>query len=173
MQRRLAAVFIGVAAMLAVGRVAAHHSFAAEFDANAPFELTGNVTKIAGAHNIKAGLFVEHTTRPAQRASTYNGTITFNSDGSNPLNTNVGYANALIGAISQYQESDGHPEAHGQFMNTEWYVQDNWRVKQNFTIDAGLRFYYLTPAGRARLDAELEQWQRLSHGVALVIGAAT
>ena len=30
-------------------------------------------------------------------------------------------------------------------MNTEWYVQDNWRVKQNFTIDAGLRFYYLTP----------------------------
>ena len=30
-------------------------------------------------------------------------------------------------------------------MNTEWYVQDNWRLKQNFTIDAGLRFYYLTP----------------------------
>ena len=35
--------------------------------------------------------------------------------------------------------------AHGQFMNTEWYVQDNWRVKQNFTIDAGVRFYYITP----------------------------
>ena len=30
-------------------------------------------------------------------------------------------------------------------MNTELYVQDNWRVKQNFTLDAGVRFYYITP----------------------------
>ena len=30
-------------------------------------------------------------------------------------------------------------------MNTEFYVQDNWRVKPKFTIDAGVRFYYLTP----------------------------
>ena len=30
-------------------------------------------------------------------------------------------------------------------MITEWYAQDNWRVKRNFTIDAGIRFYYMTP----------------------------
>ena len=30
-------------------------------------------------------------------------------------------------------------------MNTEFYVQDNWRVTRNFTIDAGVRFYYITP----------------------------
>ena len=47
--------------------------------------------------------------------------------------------------VTQYQESDGHPSAHGQFMNTEFYVQDNWRVRRNFTIDAGVRFYYITP----------------------------
>ena len=86
-----------------------------------------------GAHNIKTGIFVEHTTRPAQRASTYNGTLSFNTDGSNPLNTNIGFANGLLGAVTQYQESNGHPSAHGQFMNTEFYVQDNWRVKRNFT----------------------------------------
>ena len=115
------------------------------FGFNTLWNFSGNLTKIAGSHNIKTGLFVEHTTRPAQRASTYNGALSFNSDGSNPLNTNVGFANALLGAVTQYQESDGHPEAHGQFMNTEWYVQDNWRLKQNFTVDAGIRFYYLTP----------------------------
>ena len=82
-----------------------------------------------GTHNLKTGIFVEHTTRPAQRASTFNGTLSFNTDGSNPLNTNVGFANGLLGAVTQYQESNGHPSAHGQFMNTEFYVQDNWRVK--------------------------------------------
>src|SRR6185436_11428055 len=71
--------------------------------------------------------------------------LSFNSDGSNPLNTNVGFANALLGVVTQYQESDAHPDAHGQFMNTEFYVQDNWKLKRNFTIDAGMRFYYLTP----------------------------
>ena len=115
------------------------------FGFNTLWNFSGNLTKIKGAHNFKTGLFVEHTTRPAQRSSTFNGSLSFNSDGSNPLNTNVGFANALLGVITQYQEADAHPDAHGQFMNTEWYLQDNWRVKQNFTIDAGLRFYYLTP----------------------------
>ena len=50
MQRKLAAVLVGVAAACAVSHVAAHHSFAAEFDANAPFELTGSVTKIDWAN---------------------------------------------------------------------------------------------------------------------------
>ena len=115
------------------------------FGFNTLFNISGNLTKVKGAHNMKTGLFVERTTRPAQRASTFNGTLSFNSDGSNPLNTNVGFANALLGAVSQYQESNGHPDAHGLFMNTEFYVQDNWRVKRNFTIDAGVRFYYITP----------------------------
>jgi hypothetical protein len=115
------------------------------FGFNTLFNVSGNITKLKGSHNIKTGLFVERTTRPAQRASTYNGTLTFNSDGSNPLNTNVGFANGLLGAITSYQESTGHPSAHGLFMNTEWYAQDNWRVKRNFTIDAGVRFYYITP----------------------------
>ena len=115
------------------------------FGYNTLFNVSGNLTKIVGSHNLKAGLFVEHTTRPAQRSSAFNGNISFNTDGSNPLNTNIGFANALLGAITQYQESNGHPSAHGEFMNTEFYVQDNWKLKRNFTIDAGLRFYYITP----------------------------
>jgi hypothetical protein len=51
----------------------------------------------------------------------------------------------LLGAISEYTESDGHPSAHGQFFITEWYAQDSWRMKRNFTLDAGVRFYYMTP----------------------------
>jgi hypothetical protein len=115
------------------------------FGYNTLFNLSGNITKIAGSHNMKAGLFMEHTTRPAQRSSAFNGNVSFNNDGSNPLNTNVGFANALLGAITQYQESNAHPSAHGEFYNTEWYAQDNWKLRRNFTLDAGLRFYYMTP----------------------------
>jgi hypothetical protein len=115
------------------------------FGYNTLFNVSGNLTKVKGAHNLKTGLFVEHTTRPAQRSSTFNGSLSFNTDGSNPLNTNLGFANALLGAVTQYQESNGHPSAHGEFMNTEFYVQDNWRMRRNFTVDAGVRFYYITP----------------------------
>ena len=115
------------------------------FGYNTLWNFSGNLTKVMGSHNMKTGLFVEHTTRPAQRSSVFNGELNFNTDGSNPLNTNVGFANGLLGAITQYRESDGHPSAHGQFVNTEFYVQDNWRVMPRFTIDAGMRFYYITP----------------------------
>jgi Carboxypeptidase regulatory-like domain len=115
------------------------------FGFNSLWNFSGNLTKIKGTHTMKTGLFVEHTTRPAQRSSQFNGNLSFNTDTQAALNTNIGFANALIGAVTQYSESDGHPSAHGQFINTEFYLQDNWRIKRNFTIDAGVRFYYITP----------------------------
>ena len=72
------------------------------FGYNTLFNASGNITKVKGAHTMKAGLFLEHTTRPAARTSSFNGNFNFNNDSSNPRNTNVGYANALTGAITQY-----------------------------------------------------------------------
>src|SRR5688572_4166830 len=115
------------------------------FGYNTLFNVSGNITKMKGNHTIKTGLFIEHTTRPAARSSSFNGNYSFNTDAQNPRNTNIGFANALLGAITEYTESDGHPSAHGQFFITEWFAQDSWRMKRNFTLDAGLRFYYMTP----------------------------
>jgi hypothetical protein len=115
------------------------------FGFNTLFNVSGNITKLKGAHTMKTGLFVEHTTRPAARTSAFNGNYSFNTDNQNLRNTNIGFANALIGAISEYTESDGHPSAHGQFLIAEWYAQDNWRVNRRLTVDAGVRFYYMTP----------------------------
>jgi hypothetical protein len=110
------------------------------------WNVSGNLTRLAGPHNIKMGIFVEHTTRPVRQRSSFNGTLSFNStDPSNPLNTNSGFANALLGAVTSYQESRAQPSGHGVFVNTEFYAQDNWRLKRTFTVDAGVRFYYLTP----------------------------
>ncbi len=104
-----------------------------------------NLTKVAGSHNMKAGLFFEYTTRPAARSSQFNGTFNFNRDTNNPLDTNHPFANALIGSVQSYSEATGHPIANAQFANVEWFVQDNWRVAKNLTIDAGVRFYRIGP----------------------------
>lgn len=73
---------------------------------NTLWNVSASLTRVARAHNIKTGVFVEDFTRPGRQRSSFNGTINFSADGSNPLNTNVGFANALLGAITSYQKAD-------------------------------------------------------------------
>jgi len=50
MHRSFTALLVAALTALAAQPIAAHHSFAAEFDANAPIELTGTVTKVEWAN---------------------------------------------------------------------------------------------------------------------------
>jgi hypothetical protein len=50
MHKTLTALLAAAVMVLAAQSAGAHHSFAAEFDANSPIDLTGTVTKVAWAN---------------------------------------------------------------------------------------------------------------------------
>jgi hypothetical protein len=112
---------------------------------NTIWNYSGNISKVKGRHNMKTGVFFEHTARPAPRAAVFNGNFNFDGNVSNPFDTNLGFANALLGSINSYTESTAKPYAEGRFNQVEAFVQDNWRVSSRLTLDFGARFYYLGP----------------------------
>ena len=107
---------------------------------------SANLTQLRGAHNLKAGVTFERTARPARRTSDFNGVYNFNGANDNPLNANLGWANALLGNLNTYTESNTAPFAEGRFNQIEFYVQDNWRVSRRFTLDPGIRFVHMGSA---------------------------
>ena len=115
------------------------------FGTNNIWNWSDNLTMIRGSHNIKTGFYFEYTTRNAARAAAFNGTFNFDRNINNPLDTNHPFANALIGSVNAYTESNNKLDGHARYRNIEWFVQDNWKVKRRFAIDAGVRFYYIEP----------------------------
>ena len=108
--------------------------------------VSANLTHLRNGHNLKVGITIERTARPAARSSTFNGAYNFNGDNSNPLNTNLGWANALLGNLDSYSEADNHPFAEGRFNQIEFFAQDNWRATSRVTLDFGIRFVHMGPA---------------------------
>ncbi len=109
------------------------------------YSFNDNLSFVSGSHNIKAGFYYERTGKVQQGGSgAYLGTFNFGSSSSFPQDTNHGYANAYLGNFRQYSEGR---RIMGDFWFTgiEFFVQDNWRVSRNVTVDAGIRFYHLMP----------------------------
>jgi hypothetical protein len=122
------------------------------FGTNNIWNWSDNLSWVRGAHNTKFGIYVEKTTRNAARGSAFNGTYNFNRDVNNPLESNYAYSNALLGTVQSYTESTNHPHGHSRYLNVEWFAQDTWKVHRRFTIDAGIRFYYIQPSWSANDD---------------------
>lgn len=119
------------------------------FGTNNIWNWSNNLSKIWNQHNLKFGIYVERTTRNAARGSAFNGTFNFNRDVNNPFDTNFAYSNALLGTVQSYTEANAKLAGHARYLNVEWFAQDTWKVTKRFTIDAGVRFYFIQPTWSA------------------------
>ena len=71
-----------------------------------------NYSWITGAHNLKFGVYVEHSAVNEANGTAFNGTFAFDRDPNNPLDTRYAFANALTGSVTNYSEATGHPGGH-------------------------------------------------------------
>jgi len=106
------------------------------------YAFNDNFSYIRGAHSFRAGLAYERTGKVQQAGGNYLGYYRFGSTSSNPMDSNNGYANALLGNFQNYEEG---MRVIGDywFTNIEFYLQDSWRVRRNLTLDIGVRFYHM------------------------------
>jgi len=115
-------------------------------NANPIWTYQDSLSKIWGHHAFKMGIYLEHNDKYQPKGNNYMGAFSFASSTSTPqLNTNDGFANALLGNVNSYSQWTATTTFDVKYWNAEWYVQDNWRLNPRLTLDIGLRFYHQTP----------------------------
>jgi hypothetical protein len=117
-----------------------------EIATNPTWYYQDNISKIWGHHAFKAGIYVEFNTKYQPSDRNYAGAFNFASSTSVPLlNTNDGFANALLGNVNSYNQFNVTTTFNDVYQNYEEYVQDNWKVGRRLTLDLGVRFYHQSP----------------------------
>ena len=110
-----------------------------ETQVNNTYYVSDGLSRVIGAHTLKLGgqLHIDQVNEHPN--ATFNGT--FNIDGTE---TGDPYADFLIGVPSNYTQSSGQPfYLRNRYFGS--YAQDSWRARNDFTINAGLRWDVIMP----------------------------
>ena len=106
------------------------------------YQFTDNFSKIIGKHSLKAGFEMRryHVFNPF--SANNNGDFTFGATG--PFSTGNAGADFLLGFPDSYTQGSGDTiDATTQEYYS--YVQDQWKVRDNFTLNYGLGWQIDTP----------------------------
>ena len=104
-----------------------------------------NVSKVIGKHTLKGGVSAEHNVKNQPSTNNWNGSVSYNVDANNSLNTGDGFANALLGNFDTYSEANNRTAFKSQYWNLDFYIQDNWHLTRRLTLDLGMRFEHQQP----------------------------
>lgn len=122
------------------------------FDSRWPFDgtdqvqtVSSNLTWVKGAHNVKAGIYLEKMARNVSVYSTYNiaGSYYFGSDTASAVDTGYPYSNLVTGGFFAYGEDNIKQVNHARYTQWDWFVQDSWKVRRRLTLDLGMRFQWM------------------------------
>jgi hypothetical protein len=103
------------------------------------FEVVDNVSTQLGAHSPKVGIDFLYNRVNIVFPGALQGVYTFSPSGS-PPNQVSALNNFLTGNYSSFQQAFGAPSQFQSNPNIGLFGQDEWRIRPNFTINAGLRY---------------------------------
>ena len=107
--------------------------------------VTDDVTKVAGNHVIKFGIFGDLNENGQQGTWQEQPSFNFNASNQNANNSNSGIANLLLGNYTNVTQSNIYAFGHFHFFQYEGYVQDTWKVSPRLTLDYGVRYEFIGP----------------------------
>jgi hypothetical protein len=102
------------------------------------------LTWVRGAHSVRSGFAVSRNRKDQNGRGNYFGSVAFNTAG-NPNSTGNALADALLGNFRTYNEASADPVGFFRFTTYQAFVSDTWRVRENLSIEAGVRYEYSTP----------------------------
>jgi hypothetical protein len=103
------------------------------------FELVDSVSTQRGAHSLKVGTDILYNRVNILFPGAYQGVYTFSPSGS-PPNQVSALTNFLNGNFSSFQQAFGIPSQFQSNPNIGFFIQDEWRLRTDLTINGGLRY---------------------------------
>jgi len=117
-------------------------------------EFQDNVTLVRGSHTVQFGVRLRDEELKQQSTSNFNGRFIFSSTPELPAAIDVYRENQLLTAAgdspaqitalgygpSEFLLTTGSPVATVQVFDAGLYIQDDWRLRPNLSISAGLRY---------------------------------
>ncbi|HMG32675.1 MAG TPA: carboxypeptidase regulatory-like domain-containing protein [Blastocatellia bacterium] len=107
------------------------------FAHNSSMSFVDNLTKIKGAHTLKFGTLIERANKIQNLGGDPETRLIFANWG-NHSTGNV-FADLLTGHPAQVVQSTKVPVGNFRLWNYEFYAQDGWKIRPNFTLEYGLR----------------------------------
>ena len=105
------------------------NSMGSVIDKQNRYELQNSTSLVHGAHSIKLGTRLRATQDENSSTTGFNGTFTFAS-----------LADYLALKPSQYSVESGTPTSRVTAFDASFFVDDEWRLRPNFTLGYGLRY---------------------------------
>ncbi|HEY6253062.1 MAG TPA: carboxypeptidase regulatory-like domain-containing protein [Candidatus Angelobacter sp.] len=115
------------------------------YNSNPTYTFRDNLTKVLGKHTVVVGAYFAAAQKnelvgqlPGGVGAT-NGFLTFNSNNSG-ISTGNAFADLLMGNISSFSQQNIQPKYYNRYKIVEPYIQDDWHIRKNLTLNLGVRF---------------------------------
>jgi hypothetical protein len=106
---------------------------------------TDDVTKIWKDHVFKFGIMGDLNENGQEGSWQEQLSLGFGASNNNPLNSNNGMANMLLGNATTTSQTNVYAFGAFHMFQYEGYGQDTWKITPKLTLDYGLRYQILGP----------------------------